>query len=408
MSKSTLVDDASQQQQQKRQLRARRGRSAAAGTSRSGSPGNSPDAAACLELDTNTPLETASMAALDSKQLGTQQQQQEVLDASHQPDIQPTGRAAKRQRQQQHDAQAAAAAAPQKHMSAFEAERAARIAANMARLAALELPQIAAGLAAMQPAGKAKGAAGPSQRGVGSSKRKRSDEPQQPVRRSARNKGEGPDPATAGGIDYETRDGSVVLHGAGSKWCEAVAAVVAAPPGPLPFRSSNGDEASDAAFLALLAAQAGNASEQQQQLSSSRDDSTADGQASRRGNSSGSSSSATGQQLSGLSLAAADVAKMTRDGISCLAFHPSSSRLLIAAADKQGKVRHWGQQQQRCSWLLLCTVVYWPYQCPARSASGLDASPAINGTAALPPGPSDCSSSPAHLKCTGVVCCAVV
>ncbi|WIA35857.1 hypothetical protein OEZ86_004241 [Tetradesmus obliquus] len=32
---------------------------------------------------------------------------------------------------------------------------------------------------------------------------------------------------------------------------------------------------------------------------------------------------------------------MTRDGISCLAFHPSSSRLLIAAADKQGKVGLW-------------------------------------------------------------------
>jgi hypothetical protein len=349
MSKSTLADDASQQQQpqQKRQLRARRGRSAAAGTSRSGSPSNTPDAAACLELDTNTPLETASLAALDSKQLVTKQQQQQqdevVLDASHQPDTEQTGRAAKRQRQQQqHDGQAAAAAAaPQQQMSAFEAERAARIAANMARLAALELPQIAAGLAAMQPSGKAKGAAGPSQRGVGSSKRKRSDEQQQPVRRSARNKGEAPDPSTAGGIDYETRDGSVVLlHRAVGRWGgssgETAAAVVAAPPGPLPFRSSNGDEASDAAFLALLAAQAASVSVQQQPNSSS------DGQESRRStNSSGSSSSssgATGQVLSGLSLAAADVAKMTRDGISCLAFHPSSSRLLIAAADKQGKV----------------------------------------------------------------------
>jgi hypothetical protein len=231
-------------------------------------------------------------------------------------------------------------------MSAFEAERAARIAANMARLAALELPQIAAGLAAMQPAGKAKGAAsaGPSQRGVGSSKRKRSDEQQQPVRRSARNKGEAPDPSTAGGIDYETRDGSVVLlHGAAGSTGAAAAAAVAALPGPLPFRSSNGDEESDAAFLALLAAQAALAEEQP---SSSRDGSAADadGEARRRRNSSSSSSLATGQQLSGLSLAAADVAKMTRDGISCLAFHPSSSRLLIAAADKQGKVR--GRLQQ--------------------------------------------------------------
>jgi hypothetical protein len=351
MSKSTLVEDASQQPQQKRQLRARRGRNAAAGTSRSGSPSNIPDAAACLQLDTNTPLEAASLAALDSKQFVTKQQQQDevVLDASHQPETEQTGRAAKRQRQQQqHDGQtAAAAAAPQQRMSAFEAERAARIAANMARLAALELPQIAAGLAAMQPSGKVKAAAGPSQRGVGSSKRKRSDE-QQPVRRSARNKGEAPDPSTAGGIDYETRDGSVVLlHGAVGRWGgssgEAAAAVVAAPPGPLPFRSSNGDEASDAAFLALLAAQAAAVSEQQRPSSSA-----ADGQASRRSNYRGSSSSsgATGQMLSGLSLAAADVAKMTRDGISCLAFHPSSSRLLIAAADKQGKVRA-GLQQQR-------------------------------------------------------------
>jgi hypothetical protein len=234
-------------------------------------------------------------------------------------------------------------------MSAFEAERAARIAANMARLAALELPQMAAGLAALQPAGKARGAAGagPSQRGVGGKRKRSEDQQQQPVRRSARNKGEAPDPATAGGIDYETRDGSVVLlHGAVGAWggssSGAAAAAVVAPPGPLPFTSSNGDEASDAAFLALLAAQAAAVSEQQRS-SSSTDQSRPHGSSS-----SSSSGAATGQQLSALSLAAADVAKMTRDGVSCLAFHPSSSRLLIAAADKQGKVRMWLCQAVLC------------------------------------------------------------
>jgi hypothetical protein len=318
----------------------------------------------------------------------TEQQQQE-LDVSHQPDVEPTtSRGSKRQRKQQRQADAA----PQPRMSAFEAERAARIAANMARLAALELPQMAAGLAALQPAGKAK--AGPSQRGVGS-KRKRSDEQQQPVRRSARNKGEAPDPATAGGIDYETRDGSVVLlHGAvghlggSSSGAAAAAAAAVAPPGPLPFRSSNGDEASDAAFLALLAAQAAAVSEQQRSTSSSG---TKDGTASKRHSSSSSGDAATGQQLSGLRLSAADVAKVTRDGISCLAFHPSSSRLLIAAADKQGKVRRYGCSSHAivngcalfhciavCSVVECCALLRW---CVARMSASSMAS--------------RCSSSPA-------------
>ncbi|KAF6266226.1 hypothetical protein COO60DRAFT_442832 [Scenedesmus sp. NREL 46B-D3] len=228
MSNGTLIEAAQQQQQpeQKRMLRARRGRSAAAGIS-STSPSSPPDAPACVQQDTSRPLVITSTAAPEVKQPLTEQQQQQAQegDAARQPDVEPASQDGKRQRKQR-QGHGQAAAEPQPAMSAFEAERAVRIAANMARLAELELPQLAAGLAATQPAGKARGAgtAGPSQRGVGSSKRKRSDDQQQPVRRSARNKGEAPDPATAGGIDYETRDGSVVLlHGAAGPWGAAAA-----------------------------------------------------------------------------------------------------------------------------------------------------------------------------------------
>lgn len=223
-------------------------------------------------------------------------------------------------------------------MSAFEAERATRIAANLARLAALEIPDIAANLAASVPP---KHKAAPTQKGVGT-KRKRSEAEQQPLRRSGRHRGEGPDPTTAGGIDYEGRDGKIVLAAAlhhlpihaatnaASKEAIAAAAAAAAAAhiAPVPFRSSNGDESSDAAFLAVLKSQAGAAAAATDESSGSKPSKAA--------------AAMTGHELAKLSLSSVDVAKMTRDGVSCLAFHPGTDKLIIAAADKQGKVGEGG------------------------------------------------------------------
>jgi hypothetical protein len=142
----------------------------------------------------------------------------------------------------------------------------------------------------------------------------------------------------AGGIDYEARDGRVVLaafiperYGAAgsviplgddSAAAAAAAAVKRPPPGPLEFKSSNGDEATDAAFLQQLrqyaAAEAGGSA----------------------GAGDGDSTEHLGaERLKQLRLASVDVAKLTTQGVSCLAFHPNSgSRPIIAAADKSGKV----------------------------------------------------------------------
>lgn len=210
------------------------------------------------------------------------------------------------------------------------------LAAPQARLAELELPQLAAGIAAAAAAVRRKSAP-QSQRGI-STKRSRAEA--LPQRQSARTRGQAPDPSMAGGIDYEARDGRVVLAAfvperygnAGhvidpSNPAMSAAAVVRPPPGPLPFTSSNGDESTDAAFLKQL-----------QTYTAAGSDSTA--AAAEEGSGGGSRGGVLGADgLMKLQLRAVDVAKLTPQGISCLAFHPSSSKPLIAASDKSGKVR---------------------------------------------------------------------
>ena len=46
-------------------------------------------------------------------------------------------------------------------------------------------------------------------------------------------------------------------------------------------------------------------------------------------------------QLRKLKLRESDVAKVTREGISHLQFHPTSSDLVIATGDKQGHIALW-------------------------------------------------------------------
>lgn len=208
-----------------------------------------------------------------------------------------------------------------------------------ARLEALELPQLAADLAATAAAAAAsrrKSSQAP-QRGI-SSKRSRAAAEALPLRQSARKRGQAPDPTLAGGIDYEARDGRVVLaafiperYGAagsviplGDDSAAAAAALKRPPPGPLQFKSSNGDEATDAAFLQQLrgyaAAQAGSSA-----------GAAIDGDSTQH---------LGAERLMQLRLASVDVAKLTTQGVSCMAFHPNSgSKPIIAAADKSGKVR---------------------------------------------------------------------
>lgn len=221
--------------------------------------------------------------------------------------------------------------APAGDSNAFEAERAARIAANAARLAELELPGLAAGLAASAPIKRARPAA-PSQRGV--SARRRSAAADAPPRRSARAAGQAPDAATSGGVLLELRGGRVLLApptGSGGGGARAAAAreqqpqqEPPPPPGPLPFTSSNGDAESDEVLLKQLRAQA---------------DAAASCEEGRL------PTVATGKALLGLSLASSNIAKLTRGPTTQLVVHPSSQRTLIAAADKAGQVRHY---LQRC------------------------------------------------------------
>lgn len=225
-----------------------------------------------------------------------------------------------------------------------------------ARLAELELPQLAAGLAAAAGAAAAqrrKSSAAASQRGVTT---KRSKAEVLPRRESARTRGQAPDLSYAGGIQHEGRDGRVVLaayvperYGSvgqlidpsdPSATAAAAAAAARPPPGPLPFSSSNGDEGTDAAFLQQLQAYA----------------------ASPAGRTAGGCATASNsggmlgvEQLKQLQLQPVDVAKLTTQGVSCLAFHPSSSRPIIAAADKSGKVTM--VQEVQCSMLLQHTVL---------------------------------------------------
>lgn len=228
--------------------------------------------------------------------------------------------------------------------------------AVQARLAELELPQLAATLAATAAAATAasRRRAPTQQRGI-STKRSRAE--QLPMRQSARTRGQAPDPTTAGGIDYEARDGRVVLasfvperygssaagHTSSGVGAESAAAVSRPPPEPLPFSSRNGDDSTDGHFLQQLQALAAASGAPAAAKKSS-------------GSSNGSSSSSgllDGDGLMQLRLQASDVAKLTTQGVSCLAFHPSSSKPIIAAADKSGKVRGGPPEMIAARWLWL-------------------------------------------------------
>ena len=92
--------------------------------------------------------------------------------------------------------------------------------------------------------------------------------------------------------------------------------------GPAPFESMIGNPQSDQAFLEMLKKETGADTRK-----------AAPKQAAR--------AELPESQIRKLKLRESDVAKVTREGISHLAFHPTSSDLVIATGDKQGHVALW-------------------------------------------------------------------
>jgi len=181
----------------------------------------------------------------------------------------------------------------------YEKAREARVAANAARLAELNIPTLALGVAPAAPERS---------RGLSSKKRKADAQDAPPPRKSSRLQGAAPDPALAAGVLEERRDGSVRLQSGLVLPAEEVAAV--RPAGTLPFRSSNGTEATDAQYLATLRA-APEPAEPSNVL--------------RVGHAS-------------WALAASAVVKATPKGVTHLDWAPRQDELLLAAGDKSGCV----------------------------------------------------------------------
>jgi hypothetical protein len=271
-------------------------------------------------------------------------------------------------------------AAPQE-LSAFELARQEQIRRNKERLAALGIPELAAELAATIKQSKAP----PVSKGVGV-KRERKKAEAAPPRHSLRVRGMDPDGTMAAGINYETRDGKVVLMAGPTAAAGAPSAPK--PPadryhaGPEPFTSTNGDASSDAAVLDKLrdlclpsgwrqqlqeeaaAAAAGDTpggdqqppmqQQQQQQATPGRSSKATGRAASSKAAGAAAAAAAPKRQvgsmlagdqevsaLSQLQLAEPDVAKLTKEGVTCLAWHPTATGLYLAASDKSGKVRTW-------------------------------------------------------------------
>jgi len=215
--------------------------------------------------------------------------------------------------------------------SAYERERAERVARNRARLGSLRLPEMAEALAA--GAAKRPRRAPAAQRGVAREARKPAA-PAGPPRRSERQRGR--EAAMAAGIERENRDGSVQLvGGAAAKFAAGLKVEPAPPPpprpsGPQPFQSLNAEPDSDARFLRTLCprGQDGDLT-----LAARRRQRASDGSA---------GVVPTDRLASGdLGLVEEDVAKVTRQGVTHLEFHPSAGTPVVAAGDKSGHVGLW-------------------------------------------------------------------
>eukprot|EP00884_Botryococcus_braunii_P002941 jgi/Botrbrau1/12648/Bobra.67_1s0014.1 len=200
-------------------------------------------------------------------------------------------------------------------LSAYEKARAEQMARNKARLMALQLPGLVADFTpktVLRP---------PPPRGL-PVKRKRTVE-DQPRRVSLRQRGVASDGLA---VSEELAGGKVVVISGEHIRLGAHVLRQPSPPkdrhpkGTLPLKGENSDEGTDAAWLKLLRAEGPQTSTAKSTEIWSR---------------------SSVKQLVKLQLRADAIAKVTREGIVHLAFHPTTQRLLIAAGDKAGHVGLW-------------------------------------------------------------------
>ncbi|EFJ46944.1 hypothetical protein VOLCADRAFT_117976 [Volvox carteri f. nagariensis] len=211
----------------------------------------------------------------------------------------------------------------------LDKERAEIMERNRRKLLELQLPGLVSGLAATR--GHAGGGARreASQRGVGAKRsRERSQEPQ-PLRMSLRQRGVAAE--LAAGIEHERSTGVLLAGGP----------LAAEAEGNLPFRSGNGDEETDAAFLAVLKERAMTATSSTTAAAAAAGAARRVAAAAAAAGGGAGGGRPPGAVLSGIHLVERDVAKVTKDGVTHLAWLPDSDRLTLAAADKSGKVSLW-------------------------------------------------------------------
>ncbi|GAX77374.1 hypothetical protein CEUSTIGMA_g4820.t1 [Chlamydomonas eustigma] len=208
----------------------------------------------------------------------------------------------------------------------YERQRKALMQKNLERMHQLQLPALAASIA--PPASQ-----GPKiskNRSLPSNKKTKAPAP--PARQSMRVRGVAADPALAAGILRESLGGFVELAaglGAAKAAADALAPPKPAgrhPQGPLEFKSEGSDsETSDTAFLESL-----------RSLAAMKHEKVASSAGIEPGG------VIKVKDVGSLTLREADVAKVTRDGVTGMAFHPSTSLgLLLMAADKKGNVALW-------------------------------------------------------------------
>ena len=229
-------------------------------------------------------------------------------------------------------AAAAKAVAADDGLTDFEREREARIARNKERMAALNIGTLAAEVA--KPDAKHNG---PIQRGIGAKRKKQKEDPG-PVRRSLRSQKIAPDAALAGGVDYERRDGTVILANGASTGGSGLTdrlteenAPKGRPTGEVPLESVNGEEGADEAFIGFLRESLASVS------------ATADAHTPGNCLTADTITSAASLARARLALKDDDVAKVVPRGVTHLDVAPYdlAGPLVVAAGDKDGHVGLW-------------------------------------------------------------------
>eukprot|EP00887_Chlorella_sp_A99_P003623 scaffold7.g3623.t1 len=228
-------------------------------------------------------------------------------------------------------------------LTEYELARLEQVRRNQEKLQAMGIPALARELMPPKPAPAVK------PKGLSTRKRRLTEDAAAPRRASSRLRGE----TAEGGEVLSERAGKVTVahvkrggHGRASP-LEPPPPKERHPKGDLPFRSTNATPATDEAFIQLLA-----------HLSSSAPAGAASPPAAggrpraRGGAGKGAHAPLGAAQAARLALAQDDVAKVTKEAVAHLAFHPTTSTLLLAASDKQGNVGLWHCNHGKCELLV--------------------------------------------------------